>query len=250
MRWPLAAVLLLSLVEPAFAAGPVSCLDASADTKARVAACTRAIEKNETADAYVARANALADDIQWELAIADLGKALALDSKHVEALTTRAGLYEIMSHRGRAIADIDRALAIEPSARLHVMRGDLLASRDDASAVTEYTKALAINPRDVGALTSRGSAYERLDKAALARDDYDRAVDTAPSLSYPRIERGRLFAKQLRLSQAIKDFSAAIALDPHDTLAYLERAKAHIHRTELTRRLPISTACLQPTQRH
>lgn len=232
MRWTLAAVTLLMFAEPSFAAAPVSCLDALADPKARIAACTRILEKSETADAYIARANALADDVQWELAIADLGKALALHPKHAEALAARAGLYELMGDRNRALADIDRALAIEPSARLHVMRGDILASRDDARAVSEYTKALAIDPRDAGALTSRARAYERLSKDALARDDYDRAVDVGPNDPDARLERGRYFAKHLRLSQAVKDFSAAISLDPHNMEAFRERAKAYLRRSE------------------
>lgn len=139
------------LAEPAFAAVPVSCLDALADPKARVAACTRALEKSESAAACVARANALADDAQWALAIADLGKALALDPKHVEALTARAGLHELMRDRGRALADIAlRELARagvpdEPYARFG--RGVALQRLGDkAGAATAFKSARAQNP--------------------------------------------------------------------------------------------------------
>lgn len=97
MRWLLAAVVLLALFEPAFAAKPVSCLDVEAEAEARIAACTSALEANKTAEAYVDRATAYDSYARWHEALADLDKALALNPKHMVALKLRAIAHEIMA---------------------------------------------------------------------------------------------------------------------------------------------------------
>ena len=215
MRWLLAAVVLLALFEPAFAAKPVSCLDVEAEAEARIAACTSALEANKTAEAYVDRATAYDSYARWHEALADLDKALALDPKHMVALKLRAIAHEIMGNRSRALEDLDRAIALDPSAELYVMRAGLLETHDNQR-------------HHVSGLLSDAEVKEVLNKNALARDDHDRAVDAAPDAAFVYLARGRFFAKEMRLTQAVCDFSAAIARDPNELEAYRERANAYI----------------------
>ena len=70
------------------------------------------------------------------------------------------------------------------------------------------------DPQNFKAYLGRAGAYLRLQKPALAEEDYARAVQAAPLAVEPLFARGmeRYFNK--RFAEALRDFDAAIHLDP------------------------------------
>ncbi len=234
MRWLIAAFLLLALVEPALSSDQSRCVDAKAPAAMRMAACTHAVETSPTAQAYIDRAGAHRDAMQWDEARADLDKALTLDPRNVRALSLRAAMHAVYGDAKAAIADLDRAIAIRPDAALYAQRGDVWVMTDDKRAVAEYTKALLLEPKNVATLTARAEAYVRLDQDPLARDDYDRALEIEPRDPLLFVGRGRVFRKQFRKMQALDDFTTAIKLDPDFLPAYRERAQTYVQHAEFT----------------
>src|SRR5262245_40836922 len=80
-----------------------------------VAACTRLIEaKKDLVRAYVQRAALyIRRGDNWNQAIADLGEALRLDSKNVEALSLH-GVLTFNRDATRAVAEMNEAIRLDP----------------------------------------------------------------------------------------------------------------------------------------
>jgi len=113
-----------------------------------------------SADDYARRAAVYGTQKKYDQAIADANRAVALDPRAWRRYLERAILYQRIGNYGDAITDLDSAVELQPSqVELWRRRAYLkvVASRFD-DAVTDYEKLAEISPRsDTGAL-GRGAA--------------------------------------------------------------------------------------------
>jgi tetratricopeptide (TPR) repeat protein len=116
---------------PSCEAGNVS------DPDALIAACTAQLElKGDVArqvEVLVARAAAYSKKHQHDRAVADLGRALALDGDNLAALKAQAHSYYDDSQYDRAIQDFNRVIAIAPDdSNIFDARGNAFLERRDS----------------------------------------------------------------------------------------------------------------------
>jgi lipoprotein NlpI len=120
---------------------------------------------------------------QYERAIRDFDRALALQPGLVVAWRQRALAYRSKGDYERALADFDQAILLAPSdARLYTDRGvayELLG--DYGSAIRDFNRAIAFKPNHASAIEGRGRAYFYLGNFAQAAADLQRglALDSA-----------------------------------------------------------------------
>ncbi|MFL5618706.1 MAG: tetratricopeptide repeat protein [Gemmatimonadaceae bacterium] len=120
---------------------------------------------------------------QYERAIRDFDRALALEPGLVVAWRQRALAYRSKGDYERALADFEQAILLAPSdARLYTDRGvtyELLG--DFASAIRDFNRAIAFKPNHAPAIESRGRTYFYLGNFAQAAADLQRglALDSA-----------------------------------------------------------------------
>jgi tetratricopeptide (TPR) repeat protein len=133
------------------------------NTEAR-ADYAKAIQLSESqAGKYVSyqdRGNFLLRIMELPAAQADFEAAIRLDPAKAAGYVGRALTNKAMGKIGEALADLDRAKAVEPNYLLtHVERGDiLLAEKRFADAIAAYDLALAIRANDARALRGRAAA--------------------------------------------------------------------------------------------
>ena len=130
--------------------------------------CTRIIKSSRVnrknkAVAYVNRGNAYSKQGDLDLAIADLTKAIKLDSRSLIAFYNRGNAHFAHENFDRAIADFSRAISLRPD---HVLsynnRGNAyLAKGDTEQAIAQYNKALEIDPNNTQAASNRALAYAK-----------------------------------------------------------------------------------------
>ncbi len=127
-----------------------------------------------------------------------------------------ADLYE-GGREVEAIADLDKALALNPnSVAALTLKGDILVnqSRPDFSAAVElYTQVLAIEPNNLSVLSKRCDAYSDLQEWALAEADCTQGLAIDPEAVDLYSKRGDVLAAQEDLEGAIADYSQAIELN-------------------------------------
>ena len=102
-------------------------------------------------------------------------------------------------------------------------------NKDYIGAISDYTSAIEINPRDEEAYTYRGISYELLEDYESANRDYTMAIEINPKNTSAL--KFRAFNKQTMFDDkagALEDYSKAIEINPSDCDAYNRRAGAHM----------------------
>lgn len=98
-------------------------------------------------------------------------------------------------------------------------------------ALADCTAALAINPRYGAAYVNRGLAYEATGQPDQAIADYTKAIEVDPrARGEAYTNRAALYAKQGQVDQAIADYTQALALNPKYAKAYESRAIAYYNK--------------------
>ncbi|MFF3754606.1 tetratricopeptide repeat protein [Streptomyces sp. NPDC002018] len=197
-----------------------------------------------------------------EQALADYGRALALDPAHVAAYHGRALTYRALDDFTRALADLDRAEELAGgTAWIPRERGETYrrAGRHE-EAVAALDLALARDPRDPLTLGSRAQAKVQQGRPREALQDFDRAIELsddytwalrrrahvrgrlgdvdgaladlgraerlAPGMGQVPAGRGEVYQFAGRYEEAVAEYTRALALDPSYTWALGSRAMA------------------------
>ncbi|UJB68357.1 serine protease [Acaryochloris sp. 'Moss Beach'] len=98
---------------------------------------------------------------------------------------------------------------------------------DYQGAISDYDKAISLDPKLSDAYVNRGNAYYSLKQYSQAISDYDKAISLDPKDVVARGNRGRAYTDLKQYSQAILDYDKAISLDPQDAMAYKNRGDTY-----------------------
>ncbi|UKO98747.1 tetratricopeptide repeat protein [Nostoc sp. UHCC 0870] len=193
--------------------------------KAAEVAIEKAIQLNPRAAFFLNRGILYYELKKWDLAIADYDKAIAINPELALAYINRGILYQELKKWDLAIANYDKAIAINPElADAYYNRGILYKELKKWDlAIADYDKAIAINPELAVAYINRGILYQELKKWDLAIADYDKAIAINPELAVAYINRGILYYELKKWDLAIADYDKTIAINPELALAYINR---------------------------
>lgn len=129
----------------------------------------------------------------------------------------------------RALADYDRAIALEPKAAIAFSKrgkAHLLYARNLKLALRDLDAAIRLDPSQADFLVTRASIQAWLKQPDRALADLDRAVALAPTSEKARSVRGLTHLDQGRFAKAIADFDEAIRLAPNAGENFSFRAAA------------------------
>ena len=150
----------------------------------------------------------------------------------------------------RSIDDFTKALEINPkdkeNHKVYYMRGrSYLENRQYDQAINDFTKALEICPATDKAtrfsiIESRGNSYHALNKSDAAIKDFSDTIALNPrhkNIKYVYNNRGWIWQSKEDYEKAVKDYYAALALDPAFAPSYYGRASAYYKSGNLPRAL-------------
>jgi Flp pilus assembly protein TadD len=204
---------------PALADDRADCRGTGAP-EAVVAACTRvigtgAVQGNQLADLYAARARAYRAQADLDRAIADFDEAIRIDPVRPFLLELRGNAWLAKHDYPKAIADYERALQLNPKlvpayvgrASAHFAKGELDA------AIADYQAAIELNPKGAALYLQRGHVWRRKGDAARAVADYSEALRIAPAFLAAHVARGIALETAGDRGGARADYQAAIAAE-------------------------------------
>ncbi|GFJ81491.1 tetratricopeptide repeat protein [Phytohabitans houttuyneae] len=148
---------------------------------------------------------------------ADRDARLVRYREHLErAVDSReAGMY------ARALSDFTRAVELEPGEpEAFAGRGEtyrLLERYDEALA--DFKRAVGLEPEYAWAFGSRAQTYRALERDSEALADLSRAIELDDSEDWLFVERGEVYQELERYDEALADFNRAVGLDPEDAAA-------------------------------
>jgi serine/threonine protein kinase/tetratricopeptide (TPR) repeat protein len=173
-------------------------------------------------DAYVDRALARRALGDFKGALADLTHALEAGITATRVYFIRADVRRLAGDSKGANADRSEGLRREPCDEVSwVARGLARLTMDPKGALADFDRALAINPNYLPALEDRSAVLaERLGQTEGAVASLGQAIRLAPQRGQPRAGRGILLARLGRRDEAIRDAREAERLDPRPEVLY------------------------------
>jgi tetratricopeptide (TPR) repeat protein len=214
-----------------------------ADPDARIAGCSQVIareskeSKRNRIVAFINRGGAYQAKGDFDQAIADLNKALQLDPKSALAFSDRASIYRAKGDLDRTIADYDAAIAAQPKFAIAFLgRGEAYQTKNDLHrAIADYGKALELDHKLVAAYDNRARAYRAGGDLDNALADFDEAIKLEPRSALVHVDRGAVYQAKGDLDRAIADYDEAIELDPKYANAFLNGATVYLEKRDFER---------------
>jgi tetratricopeptide (TPR) repeat protein len=174
---------------------------------------------------------------EHQRAIADFDRAQALDPLYTGAYLLRGIAYSSLSAYRRAIEDFDHALALDARETfVYAHRGIAhWKLKDYERAIADFDRVLVLDPELDGVYLLRSLAYEKLDESRRGLGNFDHLIEQNPDDARAYILRGMALCSLGEHERAIQNLSRALELDPNDAQAYAGRGHVYLEMGDLGR---------------
>lgn len=187
-------------------------------------------------NAYLGRARLRLEQRDTVAALADIDKALSINSDALNAYILRADI-AINSHRDFEAAekDIDKAIRLQPhTPGLYINRAFLRYNRDNyKGAMSDYDYALSLDPLNATAIFNRGLLLMEVSANDLALEDFNRVLSLDPEDYRALYNRALVNEAKGNLDAAIADITKVHEHFPDFPGALYLRSRMRRNRGEL-----------------
>jgi protein O-mannosyl-transferase len=167
---------------------------------------------------------------QFDKAIADFTRAIALDQSDSQAYFLRAMAYDKKGDIDKAIADRTKAIALNPSFYEAYIQQSLAYEEKGQikMAIENLEKAISLNSSSIDTQIRLGVLYGRVGVFEKAIIHFNRAVELNPQYHLSYDDRGYTYFLSGQYDKALADFNKAIELDKDDANVYLNRGNLYL----------------------
>lgn len=135
-------------------------------------------------------------------------------------------------------------------ASVHSERGfDLLRANKYAAAVTAYTKAIAVDPKNASNYNNRAQAYQGLNDYDKTLADFATAIRLAPRSDLYLSNRAATFVLVQDFVAAKADLLAALAINPRNPIARAALGRVHYYLGEYATAVDVYSAVIKDNPR-
>jgi tetratricopeptide (TPR) repeat protein len=134
----------------------------------------------------------------------------------------RARSWSAQAHSDLALADFDRALALNPKfgSAFTGRANEYFRLGDYQRAIADYNEAVFLDANPGIVYCNRAGAWLKSGEVEIALDDYREAIERNPSYAPAYFGRANANVAQAKYSQALADYRQAIRIDPQFAAAY------------------------------
>lgn len=191
-----------------------------------LAALVQAAEGSKPAEATDAeRGWALFRRSEWAAAAEAFTKAIEINPKDANSHMGRGGSRLKLGDEAGAKTDFAKAFVLDPQ-----LAKEAVAPAKDP--IAEFTKAIALNPKDRKAYMGRGWARGEQGNFRDAVQDFTKAIELDPTLADAHLARGAASLSLEDVPVAIADFDRVLQLDVKNAEAHYFRGNAKAMRAD------------------
>ena len=200
------------------------------------AAITEAIKLNPRAINYSFRGIIYIKQQKWDLALADLDKAIKLNPQSFYAYALRGIAYKLQEKWDLALADLNEAIKINPyddDFNIYGHRGDIYARKEKWDlALADLKKWIELEPKNAEAYIYRGLVYIDKNEINKAEQDLQIATQLLNSQGKNASNRNEIFVlnllqqyikKQKNINSELANNNKIIQGNPENLEAYFNR---------------------------
>src|ERR1700733_12513393 len=200
----------------------------------RIQACTSllasgSLKGSDIPDAYYRRGSAYTETKQYQLAMSDFDRAIAISPNRGDFYDDGAVLGADLGNNDRAMQDLVKAIWLKPDfARAFMNRGMVLGIMNRLNeSVVALSTAIQLDPTLRQAFESRAYIYESRSDWRAMFDDANKMIELAPNDRVGYGYRGRAYMEAAQYQPAIVDFTKSISLDPGNIHGYRMRGRVY-----------------------
>jgi protein O-mannosyl-transferase len=184
---------------------------------------------------------------QYDKAIAEYDKAIALSPKYAKAYYNRGIAYGKKGNIAKAIENYNQAIQYDPRyTEAFVNRGNAFSSlKQYDKAVEDYNQVIAIEKNFLLAYYNRANAFRALGKTTEALEDYATVLRLNKNYAAAAFNRGTIFLNLKQWDSAIAEFSLAIQLKPKYKEAFVNRGIAYLNSNQVEKAIEEYDRALQ-----
>ena len=165
---------------------------------------------------------------QFDMALELFLKADKINGDAYEVSFQTGKLYLEMGEPAKGRSFLERAAALEPtSGAVHRCLGDCYAADSRVQeAISAYRKAIKLNPQDAAAMSALGCLFEvQGENPEITLMFCRESVGLAPENGLFRYRLGRLYSKQRRFEDALREFKMAeqLGYDASEDIEEIEK---------------------------
>jgi len=149
--------------------------------------------------------------------------ASGAEDASAEQLARRAAAFASRRDYERALADLDRAIELEPTSAAHLaQRGTVLdALKRPAKAIEDFDKALELDPAHVDARWHRAMLRLRVGNRDGAKSDVDALDQALAPQAQLRLSMSRLYLELDQPAQSVAQLNRWLAAHPSEVRRYV-----------------------------
>ncbi len=172
---------------------------------------------------------------EYQLAIADFDRALALDPLYAGVYLLRGIAHSLLGVYRRAIEDFDHALSLDARETFaYAHRGIAYKKlKDYERAIADFDNVLLLVPKLDEANLLRSLTYAEFDESRRGLGDFDHLIEQNPDDAHAYVLRGMALCSLGEHDRAIQNLNQALELDPNDAYAYAGRGHVYLEKGDL-----------------
>ena len=188
-------------------------------------------QESNDATTYIGRGSAKKRKGDYEGAIADYDRAIALAPDNADAYYLRGDAKRVMGDYDGAIADCDRAIELDPdnSGGCNIRGMSKWEQGDSEGAIADFDRAIELDPAHAAAYYIRGMIKEETGDHEGAIPDFDRAIELGHDSDDVYNYRACAKSHMGNYEGAIADLDRSIELDPDAVWPYRYRGYAKMN---------------------
>jgi tetratricopeptide (TPR) repeat protein len=164
----------------------------------------------------------------YEQALSVINQAISLVPNNPNYYNEKYGVLSGLKRYDEGLAAITQAINLAPRAAWYYNRGILYYNQQKYDlALSDYNKAIEINPNYAEAYYNRGILYKNLQKYDLALSDWNKAIDINPNYAVAYNNRGLVYYNQQKYELALADYNKTIDINPNYAEAYNNRGNLY-----------------------